>query len=52
MDWSPSYFEAHSTPVWCYVSENKHGFNTFSIEKLPIFVKICEKEAVDQGGLS
>lgn len=25
---------------------------TFSIEQLPIFVKICEKETVDQGGLS
>lgn len=28
------------------------GSLTFSIEQLPIFVKICEKETVDQGGLS
>lgn len=28
------------------------SFLTFSIEQLPIFVKICEKETVDQGGLS
>lgn len=28
------------------------GVLTFSIEQLPIFVQICEKETVDQGGLT
>lgn len=28
------------------------SFLTFSIEQLPIFVQICEKQTVDQGGLS
>lgn len=34
------------------VKKNRKSFLTFSIEQLPIFVKICEKETVDQSGLS
>lgn len=33
-------------------SEKKKLKPTFCIEQLPIFVQICEKQTVDQGGLS
>lgn len=46
---APDCFQYTASHIY---PKKKSGSCTFSIEKLPIFVKICEKETVDQGGLS